>query len=292
MKDALFIFRRKRHNILMCRLFGVIAVSPLDASFPLYDAPQSLFKQSIKDPRRPQKDGWGVGAILNQEPRVYKSPQPISRRKNAIQRAGREARGHALVGHVRSASNPLKLPRRQLIGRRHTQPFHHGGWLFVHNGTLNIPQEVKKALGSWGRHIKGNNDSEVLFHWLLKTVVYKKGPFPLLVRASLGELNRLWRGCRQQYPQYTHPYHGLNWVLTNGRRLIAFCYGNAQGWGPNKAFYSKRQPYFQLQWRKTPGAVAVASERLDKKPGWEGFSHGQLLVVDRGTTLRVRKSHV
>ena len=50
----------------------------------------------------------------------------------------------------------------------HTQPFSFGRWLFAHNGTLFIPREVREALGPLGRPIKGNNDSEVLFYWLMK----------------------------------------------------------------------------------------------------------------------------
>ncbi len=187
---------------------------------------------------------------------------------------------NVVLGHVRWASNPLKLPRHELIGMSHTQPFSHGRWLFVHNGTLFIPREVKAELGPWARYVKGKNDSEVLFYWLLKTVVSGsvRGVATRL-RASFRHLDRIWQGCKKRYPIYRNPYHGLNWVLTNGQIFMAFCYVDPRGFDKGKALCHRGQPYYQLQLKKTERNVFVASEPLDRTSGWQPVRHGQLLIA-------------
>src|SRR3954469_20682076 len=133
----------------MCRLFGVFSLDPVSADFPLRGAPHSLLVQSRIDPKRKQGDGWGVGWFDRGRPQIFKHPTPMFRDTEGLSRAVRLPKGNVLLGHVRWASNPLRLPRHELIGIPHTQPFRHGRWLFVHNGTLLIPREVKAALGPW-----------------------------------------------------------------------------------------------------------------------------------------------
>ncbi|OGR90437.1 MAG: hypothetical protein A2992_01840 [Elusimicrobia bacterium RIFCSPLOWO2_01_FULL_59_12] len=251
------------------------------------DAPTSLFVQSHIDKKRKQGDGWGIGWFESGRPRVFKSPRPMYRDKARVRLAARQAKGKVLLGHVRWASNPLKLPRRELIGLPHTQPFRHGSWLFVHNGTLYISREVKAALGPWAKHVKGKNDSEVLFYWLLKHLNMRE---PVrAVRSSIKGLHRIWDACRRRYPIYRHPYHGLNWVLTNGRLLLAFCYVNPEGFGKAKALCHSGQPYYQLQINKTADAVAVASEPLAPDSTWQPLRHGRLLVAQiKGQTISTR----
>ena len=72
-------------------------------------------------------------------PRIFKSPKPLYRDRTQVRKAIKQPKGNILVGHVRWASNPLKLSRKELIGTTHTQPFTHGRWMFAHNGTLLDP---------------------------------------------------------------------------------------------------------------------------------------------------------
>src|SRR5260221_10485335 len=143
----------------MCRLFGVLATQNLRADSFLRNAPGSLLALSRIDRKRPQGDGWGAGWFERGKPRLLKSPRPMFADKPLVRRAASRAKGKVLIGHVRWASNPLKLKRSELIGLRHSQPFSHGKWLFAHNGTLFIPKEVSAALGPWKKYLKGKNDS-------------------------------------------------------------------------------------------------------------------------------------
>jgi len=240
------------------------------------EAPRSLLYQSRVDRKRLQADGWGIGWFENGRPRIVKSPKPIYRDRALLRRGVKRAKGRVLVGHVRWASNPLKLPKHRLIGHAHAQPFSFGRWLFAHNGTLFIPKEVREALGPLGRHIKGNNDSEVLFYWLMKHGVHRSASN---IRRAIDGLDAIWKKCRKKYPLYKYPYHGLNWVLTDGKVLIAMCYVNAGGFGKAKALCRREEPYYQLHYRRDSNGWIVASEPLDEAPGWKSLRHGQILIA-------------
>ena len=246
-------------------------------------APQSLLVQSHIDKRHKQGDGWGVGWMSKGHPQLFRSPRPLYRDRKQLEQATRHAHGSLLVSHVRWASNPLKLPRHELIGLTHTQPFQHGPWLFVHNGTLYIPREVKSQLGPWAKYVKGKNDSEVLFYWLLRTVVHagRKKNWRSAIRDSFKELDKIWQRCKSHYPLFKYPYHGLNWVLTDGRLLLAFCYVDPRGWDKAKALCDRKQPYYQLQVQRTEHTIAVASEPLTFENNWQPMRHGQLLIAKR-----------
>jgi predicted glutamine amidotransferase len=274
----------------VCRLFGILSLDPIQSSYYLNDAPQSLLHQSNVDEKRKQGDGWGIGWFEGKRPQIFKSPQPIFSDLERVQSAVKKSKGNVLLGHVRWASNPLKLPRHELIGMTHTQPFSQGPWLFVHNGTLFIPREVKAELGSWAKYVKGKNDSEVLFYWLLKTVIHgSQKSYAARLKASFRQLDKIWQGCKNRYPIYRYPYHGLNWVLTNGQELLSFCYVDPRGFDKGKALCHSGQPYYQLQVKMTDRNVILASESLDQTPGWKPLEHGRLLVAKKtGRRLAVK----
>ena len=262
----------------MCRLIGAISSTKIDAPYLIHKSEQSLLCQSDIDRRRKQGDGWGIGFFERGAPRVMKSPRPMYRDQARVRRAASVVKGKTLVAHVRWASNPLKLKRDALIGVVHTQPFTHGGWIFAHNGTLFIPTEVAQELGPWQQHIKGKNDSEVLFYWFLKHLAHATNPVKA-VRKGLAGLARIWQRCKKSYPIHRYPYHGLNWVLTNGKTLYAFCYTDPSGFGKSKALCDRRECYYQLRRKVTPESIVIASEPLDQAPGWISFRHGELMIA-------------
>jgi predicted glutamine amidotransferase len=262
----------------MCRLIGAISSTKIDAENLLFKSPTSLLRQSDIDRRRKQGDGWGVGWFERTKPKIFKSPRAMYRESKLVGRAARRAKGKTLIAHVRWASNPLKLKRTNLIGFAHTQPFTFGRWIFAHNGTLYIPKEVAAALGAWRKHIKGKNDSEVLFYWLMKNFARIKNPAQA-VRESIQGIHRIWEGCKKSYPIHPYPYHGLNWVLSDGKTLMAFCYTDPRGFGKSKALCNSREPYYRLHRQFTRNGITIASEPLDATLGWQGFRHGELLIA-------------
>ncbi|HVO32281.1 MAG TPA: class II glutamine amidotransferase, partial [Elusimicrobiota bacterium] len=277
----------------MCRFFGVLSTSSVEAAEPLVGAPQSLLWQSDADPKRRQSDGWGVGWFVGPRAQIAKSPKPMYRQRRRLLRIANAVRSLAVVGHVRWASNPLKLSKQALLGTAHTQPFQYRDWIFAHNGTLYIPREVTAHLGpAWAKRIRGKNDSEVLFYWLMRYLnPALSGNSPRVaeagrrVRQAIRGIDTIWSGCRNRYPLHKFPYHGLNWILTNGRLLLAFCYADPRGYGASKALADRRQPYYQLQRQVTKDRLTIASEPLDPAKTWEPFRHGELLVAVRNKRI-------
>jgi predicted glutamine amidotransferase len=274
-------------------MFAALSCDPLVPSYFLTDAPYSLLRQSRIDPRRRQADGWGIGWFAYGDPQIEKSPKPVYSEISHLKRAAQKASGNALIGHVRWASNPLKLPKHELLGCAHTQPFTHGGWIFAHNGTLLIPREIETALGPWKKYVKGKNDSEILFYWLMKTAVPHLRRDPVkAIQAGMHGIDLIWQKCRKSYPIHKFPYHGLNWVLTNGRELYAFCFCTPEGFDKNGALIDKKKPYYQLHMKSGRGHVIIASEPLDRDGEWEPFSHGQLITAKLGAHIDVAKYRV
>jgi predicted glutamine amidotransferase len=269
----------------MCRLFCQFALASQGIAEPLRDGAFSLRVLSTRDPRRRQSDGWGVGWIEKDRPRVLKSAGAIYQEPARVTQAIRAVHSLTTLGHIRRASNPLHLPKKALSGVKHTQPFTHGPWLFCHNGTLSIPREVKAALGPWKRFVKSKNDSEVLFYWLLKTVAARRGSLAVRVKQSMRELNQIWQRCRATHPDLRYPMHGLNWLLTDGNQLLAFCYANPEGFKQGGALGHREQPYFALQYRVTRDGIDVASEAWDAESRWKTLGHGMLLVATRRQDL-------
>jgi len=278
----------------MCRLFSRFSLTPQGIEDPLKEGKFSLLHLSTNDPKRRQSDGWGVGWIAQGMPRVMKSAGAIYRERSRVRRMAQMIFSPTLVGHIRRASNPLGLPKKALIGLPKCQPFTHGPWLFCHNGTLSIPLEVKAELGAWKKFVKSNNDSEVLFYWLLKTFVHSQAGTPAArLRQSMKRLDQLWRRRRAAHPNLKFPMHGLNWVLTNGKECYAFCYVNPQGFRQGGALGHKKQPYFALQWRATSDCIDIASEAWDSDARWTSLGHSTLLVAVRHKkVLRFKKYRI
>ena len=72
------------------------------------------------------------------------------------------------------------------------------------------------------------------------------------IKRSLRELDQVWRSCRQKYPLYNYPFHGLNWVLLDGKRVIAMCYTNPGGFGKAKRSCTRKSRIISSAINKDP----------------------------------------
>ena len=269
----------------MCRLFAQISSSSRDGADFLYGADCSLFKQS-RHKGREQKDGWGVGYFSGSRARVLKSPLPVYDEEARFKHAAARASSRVVIGHLRAASNPRGLPAGRLIGAENTQPFTDGRWIFAHNGTVNIPDEVAKRLGRYASRVRGLNDSEVYF-WQFRKHLDRTGSAPLALRACVEELWDLWGGCRRRYPDKKAPYTGLNTLVSDGRMLAAMCHYPLRRKGLT-ALCTPGQPWGTMSRSRRPGRLVLASEPMDKGR-WQRFRDPEILEawVDKGR-IRVR----
>jgi len=267
----------------MCRLFGMAAATRQDAYDFLVGQEFSLLAQSDSDQERLQKDGWGVGSWRGRDWKVVMSTGAVFRERKAFESASREAVSCIVLAHIRQASNPRGIPHDRLISLDNTQPFQNGRFIFIHNGTVMIPDEVAATLGPYRKKLRGANDSEVLF-WLVMRNIRKLGDVPKAFSRSVEELWSVWNKCdeesrRRAFKLFNQdaPYHSLNCLISDGKTLWAFC--RHDGASTHKDFCGRGRPVFELCHTTRGDATYVASERTDRAEDWEFMPDGTVLTV-------------
>lgn len=273
----------------MCRMVGMLSATPATPAWGLFDAPRSLAAQSCARPSALQRDGWGLGWYRDARPQWFRSPAALYDEPQRLKQVAGRAVTRLAIGHVREASNPLRLPRRELIRIENTQPFAFRRHLFAHNGTLNIPREVRETLGLYRDHVKGVNDSEVLF-WLLVGFLEEGLDFRRAIRCTIRQINTVWKSLRR--PADQDPFTGLNLLHTDGDTLHAVCHSARPAKRRVDSLCTKEWPRAQMAWRLDRGVLWIASEPLDGGR-WQKLERGRILTarMERGQ-IRVRVSRI
>jgi predicted glutamine amidotransferase len=264
----------------MCRLFGMLAGERQTGEAWLVRSDRSLLAQSNASPETAQKDGWGVGWFDESgRARVDKGIGGAfeSGEREHFLRAAAGAESTIVLGHLRHASNPLELPREQLLGLVNSQPFDSHTTLFVHNGSIPWPNETKPFLGVHEKEVKGVNDSEVLFRLLLRHQQEMNDPFRAYVHA-VEDLIRVWIAIGRPLEP---PYSGLNVIFATGPDdLWAFALSTGDhGCG----LLDRNRPYYEMTFHDEPHRLVVGSEPFDGTPG------GYWKPLPSGTALHARR---
>ncbi len=263
----------------MCRLFAALSIEPSNAENYLLDAECSLYKLSHVQSGSMQRDGWGVAYYANNRPIVRKSEKPVYDEPDKFRSVSREARSNIIVAHIRQASNPRRLPLNQLIGIENTQPFSIENYVFAHNGTINLPDELEEELGEYRAKICGVNDSEVYFWYLIKEIHSGKDPIQAFY-SSIDMMDNLWLKFRHSHRDKSYPYVGLNTIITDGRKLYAFCrfyheYGNSE-----LSLCRQDQKYFQMSYLAERKHLVIASEKLTADSRWRVIDTNEALIAE------------
>jgi predicted glutamine amidotransferase len=108
--------------------------------------------------------GWGLGYYQAGQPLLRKQPKPLKDPLD-FHAVASNLRTNLLIGHVRSAT---------VGGTRteNTHPFRFRNWIFCHSGTIDrfeaIQEDMLRSIPDFlRRNIRGNTDSEHLFHLFL-----------------------------------------------------------------------------------------------------------------------------
>ncbi len=260
----------------MCRLFGLLSPIALNASQHLLEDPCSLYIQGNVDPERLQSDGWGIGFYGGGRSHLIKSHRPVYEEYERFASAVQKANSKVILAHIRRASNPRKLPREKIISTGNSQPFGHERYLFAHNGTITIPDEVAESLGEWKRRIGGANDSEVYFWYILKEVT-RGASFPDALKRFEKALTSLWLENREKHLDKDRPYIGLNALFSDGERLYAYCKYQKED-ETEESLCLKDQLAFQMSYLTSPERLVVASEKTNTAEDWKLLKSGHLLT--------------
>ena len=143
----------------MCRLFGMSGgEEPVQATFWLLEAPDSLANQSRREP-----DGTGLGAFTaDGKPEGFKQPL-AAYEDQAFAREARSVTSRTFVAHVRYASTGgLEL--------KNTHPFEQRGRIFAHNGVIGDLGALERELGDQMSLVGGDTDSERYFALITREI--------------------------------------------------------------------------------------------------------------------------
>lgn len=266
----------------MCRIVARLGCVP-ERSADLLRGRCGLVAQSLADPGRLQRDGWGVGIWRDGRWQVTKSARPIYHDQSSVKHIG-SIRAAVVLAHIRQASNPSGVPGYRLLRPVNSQPFQDGRWLFAHNGTLFIVREALTALGLDRWLVQGENDSEVFFRLLMRCLAEDTQHDPArAIPATIRWIWRMWRECSRRYPRLSAPCSLLNMVLMDGERLWACCYDARPRKRWVRALCAQGMPFAQMTFRVERRSLTVASEPVDVSPAWQPLPHGHVLMASRSS---------
>jgi predicted glutamine amidotransferase len=262
----------------MCRLFGMSGGDePVQATFWLLEAPDSLAQQSRREP-----DGTGLGLFTaDSKPEVFK--QPLAAYKDqAFAREARSVTSRTFVAHVRYASTGgLTL--------KNTHPFEQRGRLFAHNGVIGDLGALERELGAQMSLVGGDTDSERYFA-LITREIERTGD----VGEGIASAAR-WVAANL-------PLFAINCVLITDSELFALRYPDVhelhvlerEPGGPSGSRHLEHASA-RGSIRVRSGALAsrpavvVATERMDEDAGWREMQPGELLHVDGSLNVTRRR---
>ena len=234
----------------MARLLGIIANRPdLSHRFAEYESAALAMRKGEEE-----QWGWGVGFFQNGEILLKRRPLDDRSAIDPVEMLG-DVRSDILLSHV----------RRGTVGSfrtSNTHPFRYRNWLFAETGTVRGWEGVRSKLFETlprflQRSLRGDTDSEVLFHLFLSFLhdAGKLDQFQVAVgdvfsslKSSLGLLDRICKEVGLDKPK-------VNILLATPDYLV-----------------SAR--------RGAPMAYRVLSGRDDFEPLFEGEGAGKLLMPD------------
>jgi len=261
----------------MCRLLGVVSSETAQFRLTLHEAPRSLAFLS-----REHRDGWGIGVYSANTGWSIERGTLCAHEDLDFHDVAAGSRGEVLVAHVRKRTVGS-------ISIDNTHPFHHGPWVFAHNGTIqDIPWVRSHTPCENLEMIRGETDSELLFAFLLSRLdrahLEHGDDDGAEDRALLGALSDL----------LAHPTLGAcTFLLSNGQKLYAHRSGRS-------LFLLERHPgdvvrveresmetgaVVETGWSPARHAILVASEKITDEP-WQPLDEGTLLRVDRSPAPR------
>ena len=255
----------------MCRMVGYLGASEATLSSVVLGPEHSLLVQSYAPEEMMSgvvnADGFGVGWYVpeDDEPAVYRSNAPLWSDRSFAGIAPK-IRSRTIFAAVRSATPGLPVEESGV------PPFSSGPYLFMHNGAIRdfrktAMRPLRERLSDEAYSgLLGVTDSETIFAGLLDLL---KGDPTDLAGAAKETIRLVTEVCDGLSVRAA-----LNLAVTDGTAM-AFTRYSTQGPG-NSLYMLENAETF-------PGAFVVASEWLDRDPGWREVPDRRLMSVRRGS---------
>ncbi len=259
----------------MCRFVAYVG-EPVFLDELICRPAHSLLNQSLRAAQAKTHmhgDGFGIGWYGERaEPGVYREVMPAWSDENLLSLAC-SVKSPLFFAHVRAATGTA-------IARQNSHPFHHGRWLFMHNGQIGGYAQVRRALearlpDALYAARQGATDSELLFLLALARIEQHGASVQAAMRATLGETMALMREHG-----VTEPLR-FSAALADGQRLHLF-----------RCASDDAPPTLYV--KQGARGTLVASEPLaGGDDGWRALGNGEMLTLTRAAaTVRNTSSLV
>lgn len=267
----------------MCRFLAYVGPEVLLAD--LVSRPEnSLIRQSYQSRERSEPlngDGFGVGWYspeISATPGVFRSITPAWNNRNLLNLVD-HIRTPCFFAHIRAA------PPGSLVSEVNCHPFAYGGYLWMHNGTIEgfegIERRLRQSLPDDLYHaIEGTTDTEHAFAVFLN-IIRRKGSDPNDLREALLETIAVIEAWRQDTGSTLPSIY--NFAVTDGTRIAAVRYVSDPHLEPISLYFSTGAVLSSSNSEETTAhGVIVASERLtDEKRAWTRVAPNHVLVVSQ-----------
>lgn len=276
----------------MCRLFGFRSRVSLRVHHSLVEAENALMVQSRNHP-----DGWGLGYYEGDQARVIKAVNPAWA-DEGFAVLSRLLSSQAFVAHVRKATCGS-------VAMENTHPFHHGRWLFCHNGNIEgfgqlRPFFLEEIAEPFRDLITGNTDSEHCFYLFLTELDRLAGldgsSGDAVMEALTETLRRIdhWSRILHTEPPI------LNFLVTDGQLLATTRFGRCLYFTTQKkrcsdyeVCPSAAKPCLGLRIEDGPVThFCVSSEPISAEDHWEEVPDNAVMMVDGEMKLAKRRDVV
>lgn len=260
----------------MCRMVGYLGRPEITLSSAVLEGEHSLLVQSYAPEEMMSgvvnADGFGVGWYVpeDEEPAVYRSNHSLWSDRSFAS-IGPKIRARDIFAAVRSATPSLPVEESGV------PPFDAGRFMFMHNGAIeDFRQKAMRPLrdslsDEAYAGLLGVTDSETIFAGVLDRLRDGGGDLGAALSAEIRHISGV---CAVLGVKAT-----LNLAITDGRAMAFTRYSTE---GPGNSLY------FLEDGRAFPGAVVVASERLNGDEGWREVPDRQLLTIDRKSDATLR----
>ncbi len=261
----------------MSRLIGYVANRADRMRDALYQERAVLRQESAQN----DASGWGIGFYHGDEVLHKKRPT----------RAGERVDWQSIAGDVHSDCAVLHM-RQPTVGdfrAENAHPFRMRSWLFAHQGTIGRFDAMRANLSEMipdfiRRNIRGQTDSEYLFHTVL-TLLHDAGQLdnPDVNQAqALPAISAAVTLVERLAAEVGSTELGLSFILTNGRSMYALRHGAPMSYVERQGLHDPPDDYVPPPVGSTQLRYVMVVSGADEEPaGFESIPERAVAVVDR-----------
>ena len=231
--------------------------------------------------------GWGIGFYHGDEVLHKKRPT----------RAGECVDWEQIAGDVRSDCAVLHL-RQPTVGdfrAENAHPFRMRSWLFAHQGTIGRFDAIRDNLAEsipdfLRRNIRGQTDSEYLFHTVL-TLLHDAGQLDnpdVNDTQALPAISAAVTLVERLAAEVGSTDNSLSFILTNGRSMYALRHGAPLAYVERQGLHDPPEDYTPPPTGSTQLRYAMLVSGLQETPvGYESIPERAVTIIDRRLNVSV-----